>query len=129
MKFRQADFYQKRDYKYPEIGILLEDISWSNTVGKFFIPILTPTLSDRAPYESYKPAPSTSNIISRNISGITGCTESNYLELDIPSYLLPQKEIDEDGNVHPETPYKKGDRFILVFVGGDVNKVKPIGVY
>lgn len=128
MRSAQTDFYQTCDFKYPEVGILLEDISWENTMGKFFIPVLTPTLSSSGVYETSKPSESTGNILNQSI-GVSGYTESNYIEINIPSHLLPQKEIGEGGEISPEIPYKKGDKFIMVFVGGDVNKVRVIGVY
>lgn len=124
----QTTYYQDQDYKYPEIAILLEDISWSNKTGKFFIPILTPIMSSNTAFENKRPAVSKSNIINR-VSNISGFVESNFVELTLPEYLLPQKSIDEDGNITPETPYKKNDKFIIVFVGGDINKIRLIGVY
>ena len=101
-----SDFYRKYDFKYPEIGICME-----NTTGptvKIFIPIATPTLSNADTYDNKDMFLKTSNIVSDMTSiNIEACTTSNYITMRLPSDI---ESLD------------KGDQVIIVFIGGDINK-------
>lgn len=99
------NFFGKNiDFKYPEIAICCEDSN--NSKAKFIIPIITPTLPTNILYDNKNLLISTDNIISdkKNIN-ITPCMESNYIELDLPDNIIA----------------KKGDKFVVIFIGGDVN--------
>ena len=105
------DFYADLDLKYPEIAICMEDTDTG--IGKFFIPVLTPTLNrdflfDEVDYFSKK-----NNIIDYKNHDIQNITMSNYIELDIPN----------------KTPLKKGQEVIIVFIGGDITTIRIIGGY
>lgn len=103
------DFYNNKpiDFKYPEIGVCMEDTNDYKQV-KLAIPIATPTLSLESPYDYTELVNSTRNIISdtSNIF-IHSVTTSNYITIDLP---------DDIG------PLKQGDKVILIFIGGDLNK-------
>lgn len=104
---------ENTDFKYPEIGICLED-SINGTI-KMFIPIATPTLSRDAAYDTKDLNIPTRNIISDKSSmDFKRCTISNYISMKVPSFI---------GDL------KKGDKVILVFIGGDINKPTIIGRY
>lgn len=112
------NFYNDLNLVYPEIAILLEDTYDNiNRIGKFFIPILTPTLSKDYVYDQKElNMNSTDNIINdRSDLYIEECTVSNYIELKIPSHIKGK--------------CKKDDKFVIVFIGGDINKPYIIGRY
>lgn len=110
------NFYQKHSYTIPEIAICLEDNDLSsNRIGKFFIPALTPFLEHTAPYDKKDPIWSTENIVSGTKGlDIKPCTMSNYLEIRVPEYI---------------TKISKDEKFVISFIGGDLNKPYVIGRY
>lgn len=108
-------FYKNEntDFKYPEIGICMEDTT-DRTV-KIFIPIATPTLTNEQPYDNKDLLVSTRNIISdKSAMDIGPCTVSNYIIMNLPDSM---------------ESLKKDDKVILLFIGGDLNKPVIIGRY
>ena len=103
-----SGFYQNdgTDFKYPEIGICME-----NTVGptvKLAIPIATPMLPLDSIYDNKDLSISSSNIVSdKTAIYISPCTESNYITINLPPDI---------------GCLKKGDKVLVVFLGGDVNE-------
>ena len=118
----QNDFYQKHDYVYPEMAICLEDIykkyismeiiSTVEIHGKFFIPTLTPFLDNGRPYDRYDAS--------------SGCTLSNYINIRIPVVLFDTVYIEKGFYI---IDIKKGDKFAVFFIGGDINKPYITGRY
>lgn len=109
-------FYKeaKTDFKYPEIGICMQDTTGDGKV-KIFIPIATPTLSSNSIYDNKDLPISTRNIISDVSSmDIYPCTISNYITMKLPSSI---------------ESLKRNDKVILVFIGGDINKPVILGRY
>lgn len=103
-----SDFYKEAntDFKYPEIGICMEKTNGPKV--KIAIPIATPTLPLDQAYDNKELAISTSNIISdKTAMYISPCTISNYITMTLP---IDIKSLD------------KGDKVILIFIGGDINK-------
>ena len=107
------DFYNQLDFKYPEIAVCMEDTD--GPTAKIFIPIATPTLSDSLIYDTKGLPLNLSNIKSTGINkgNISRVTESNYIEMKLPD----------------DQPAKKGDKFIIVFIGGNVNNGVLLGRY
>ena len=107
------DFYNQLDFKYPEIAICMEDTD--GPTAKIFIPIATPTLSNSLIYDTKGLPLNLSNIKSTGINrgNISRVTESNYIEMKLPD----------------DQPAKKGDKFIIVFIGGNVNDGVLLGRY
>ena len=111
---RVESFFDNINLQYPEIAICLED---SDTgTGKFYIPILMPLLPKDVPYNTIVDNSNISNI--KNKDNTPFCkmpkyTTSNYIELKVPNCQS----------------IKKGDIFIIVFIGGDLNKIRIIGEY
>lgn len=105
------DFYNNDNgFCYPEIAICLEPID--STKAKFYIPVATPLLSKNIAYDETPTKVITDNILSdKSTLNISPCTISNYVELKLPD----------------DKPVKKGDTFIVVFLGGDINKPNLIG--
>lgn len=109
-------FYKNEntDFKYPEIGICME-----NTIGdgkvKIFIPIATPTLPIQDIYDNKELSIPLHNIVSDTSSmDIFPCTISNYITMNLPDTI---------------DSLSVGDKVILIFIGGDINKPVIIGRY
>ena len=115
------NYYQDKRFEYPEEAVVLEDFYYK-AKGKFFIPILCPELSSAIPYSNEANRGSTSNIINYNSRhGIKGTTVSNYVDLSVPEFI--GNGIKDNYNM-----IKKGTKFLIVFVGGEINNPKIIGV-
>ena len=114
-----GNFYKELDFKYPEIAILMEHYTDNNGTiyGKFFIPVLTPFVDSSGPYYNKEVTPTKTNIKNSNKSNldIKPCNTSNFVLISIPKYLIIDNDI------------KKDDKFIIVFVGGDINHPCIIG--
>ena len=113
---KTSDFFNDLDLKYPEIAILMEDTN--SDIGKFFIPILTPILKKDNIYDKKEVNQNyTKNIINdTNNLYIEDCIISNYVEINIPSSI-------------DKNDLKKGNKFVIIFIGGDINKPYIIGRY
>ena len=114
---KDFEFYQDLDLRYPEIAICIDAID--RYTGKFIIPILTPILDKDKVYDITDINVNKSNILSDSSSmDITPCTSSNYLTLTVPNpndYSYYQDMI--------------GEKFVVIFVGGDPNKPVLLGRY
>jgi hypothetical protein len=118
------------DLKYPEIAISLEKSSIQNPTIKFHIPVLMPTLGDSRIIETNISKQQTLNIINKNNNlNISSCTICNYIISTIPNYLFLKynTSIDNEYNFSQEFPI--GTKFIVIFIGGDINKARIIGLY
>lgn len=119
-----SNFYDQTDLRYPEIAVCLEDTS--GPTGKFAIPILTPFMDNDSPSTTtiYNDSGKTLLSGTRQELEIGNCTMSNYLVLELPDIVKHEK------NYHnPKLIVRKGEKFIAVFVGGDINKCKLISRY
>lgn len=123
------NFYKTLNLQYPEEAILLEKVKKKDQIGKFFIPILTPTISNTTIFDTKKQFEEDEYIV------------SNYILLTIPSYLFPNnipiscnKSCDGYNNNCAyidsinDSYFEKGQKFIIVFIGGDINNIQIIGV-
>lgn len=112
------NFYSTSDMSYTETAITLEDFTYGEKT-KITIPVLLPLLDNTQPMESTKYL-NRRNIINKNRDDIqvTKCTKCNYIELVIPKDLCPCLGIDPKCN-HKG---KKGQKFIVNFIGADINK-------
>ena len=114
---KDFEFYQNLDLRYPEIAICIDAID--RYTGKFYIPVLTPILDGDKPYDITDININKNNILNDSSSmDITACTSSNYLTLVVP-------------NPDDYSYYKDmiGDKFVVIFVGGDPNKPVLLGRY
>lgn len=103
------------DFNTPEIAICAEDVENSVT-GKFYIPVLTPFLEFDKPYDKEDMYITKKNIINKKEieKAISPCITSNYIELNLPAGI---------------TSAKKGDKFVVVFMFGDLNEPFLLGRY
>lgn len=99
------NFYTDIEYRYPEIGICMEDTEGPEV--KISIPIATPTLPLDIAYDNKDLSVNTQNIVSDTTAMyIAPCITSNYITMKLPSEIKS---------------LSKGDKVILIFIGGDVN--------
>lgn len=123
---KDFEFYQNLDLKYPELAICLEDSV--DGKAKFYIPILTPLLDSSEVTETTDNNISKSNILSDSSSmEINACTTVNYLELSLPSLQVIDPETNKLKKLKGSC--NKGDVYVIVFIGGDLNKPFIIGRY
>lgn len=121
-----GEYYQEQDFKYNEIATVLEDFEYRSK-GKFFINSITPLISSSSPFNDKKGKKTTSNIINYSAKlAITSYTISNYVLLSVPEYMLTSNILTVINEI---SIIKKGTKFIITFVGGDINKPRIIGVY
>lgn len=108
-------FYKKLELNNSEIAIAMEDYQPGNYV-KCFIPSLMPFIPSKEIIEEKRKIPHT-NIKNKKVSllGIDKYTSCNYIELLIPNNIT--------------TGGKKGDKFVITFIAGDINKCTIIGRY
>lgn len=108
-----TNYYRDHNYNMLEIAICLEVTD--DNKGKFYVPALTPFLDGTKAYDEIDPPVSTANIISgANRLDIEPCITSNYILMPIPSHI-------NDISVN--------DKFVISFIGGDINKPYIIGRY
>lgn len=109
---------------HSEKAILLEEIligAYEDKIGKFSVPIITPTNSNYSdPVDNITPPVSTGNIISDGPVRASSYVQSNYIELKIPKYIVM--------NFTKKIP--KLTEFIVIFIGDsyELDDVKIIGV-
>lgn len=116
------EYYQQQELKYTEIATALEKFHYGSE-GKFFIDAITPLLSSSAPMNNTKVKINTNNILNYNSKlNVGSYTLSNYVPLKVPRYMTSEL-IDEHGYI------SKGTKFLVTFVGGDINKPRIVGVY
>lgn len=110
------NFYKDFNLNTTEYAIALEDFLYNNNV-KCYIPSLMTFLPNSEIINDTK-RNSPTNIKNKNKSllGIGQVNTCNYIELYIPSLY-------SNGEIYG----KKGDKFLITFVGGDINKCKIIG--
>lgn len=132
------NFYENLDLRFTEVAILMEDIIlpplpplskilagevdkfraeelYTDMIGKFCIPILFPL--EEEPKNKKMPAPTVRNIQSDCKLKTIPYEQSNYVELNIPKYIL----MNFTGKV------LSGTRFLIIFVGGSI-KISDIRV-
>lgn len=116
-----SNFYDILDLKYPEIGIAMQDIDCSNPgTVKMIIPILTPNMDNSKLNQHTVYQNNTNHLKNKNKNlDIKNIKISNYIEVPFPKEIC----YNVDGVI------EKGSKWIIVFVGGDVTKPRPIARY
>ena len=105
------DFYNEQDFRYVEVGTIL---GVSEGKAKVFLNSITPLLSSDSAIKTKHPKKSTEKLLNRGAKTlITACTTANYVTIKIPSYIK----------------VTKGDKVLVVFPGGEINKPRIIGEY
>ena len=114
-----SDFYKDLDLKYPEIAITLEKFN-KNTDSTVLctIPVLLPFAQNSADIIN------TGNIENKvNNLGIGPC------KIHKGTYLKIYREHSQGCPSNEQGVVQPGQKFIIVFVGGDIDKPRIIGRY
>lgn len=142
------NYYQDTDYRYTEIGIALSDFTYGNTVN-VSIPTITPFMNTSSEVTTTTTV-STVNIINDDIAALGLSTNaskkfktSNNMALKVPWYLADIKEKSPTKTTSSSDHHShninltdmigldfngtKGTRFIISFVGGELNNARIIG--
>lgn len=118
-----TNFYDVLDLKYPEIGIAIQDINRSSPGNvKVIIPILTPNM-DNTKIIDTKIHQDSKNLMNENKNNINirSIEVKNYIEIPFPKEICIS--LDDDNII------KSGSKWIIVFLGGDITKPRPIARY
>lgn len=117
------NFYDNLDLKYPEIGIAMQDINRSNPGKvKIIIPILTPNMDNSKLVEKIDRQNAINLKNSSHKLNIQNVKITNYIEIPFPKEICIS--YDENDNI-----IKAGSKWLIVFVGGDITKPRPIARY
>lgn len=113
------NFYEKSDMLYPEKIVAMEDFEYG-TMVKCTIPVLFPFINtnivENKSEKLFKGKLDNKDLNMININRYNSC---NYIELFIPRGL--SRNIEHKG--------RKGEEFVGIFIGGDINKCSIIGRY
>lgn len=134
--------YQQSNMMYSEIAEALDDYKYGGYC-KLYIPSVCALLPKST--KSITRRNSTSNIMNKEPEklGISKYTSESYVSLYIPNHLCPHcggtmnvehyhspcKEC--SGEVHHMCSHsgKKGDKFVVTFIEGDIQKCSVVGRY
>ena len=113
--------YSDSTMNTPEIGIALEDFTYGGTV-KISIPSLTPFMDNN------KASSGNNKVIKKNIMNkdtsqlkLTDCISQNYIELPVPLELYRYK-LNEPYERTATYSGSKGEKFVIMFIGGSIDK-------
>lgn len=107
-----SKIYNTTTINSTEIAIALTDFTYGSNV-KVIIPALLPLVDKTEPTDTVSYV-SNSNIINKNKDELrtSKCIKSNYIDLYVPKELSPDSSLIG----------LSGQKFIVNFVGGDINK-------
>ena len=162
-----SSFYDKLDFKYPEIAICIETIDRLNPGNpKFIIPVLTPNMNTDSESTQLIYQNSSNLRNGDTIPEVTNITMNNYMRIPLPKELCGNYDsrflsavkyiadvtlscsgganscngtltktfrtlydIITSGDLKNSRYIKKGSKWIVVFVGGDITKPRIIAPY
>ena len=126
------------------IELMSEKVTYGQNIGRFVPPYITPSESGQV-YERTLPKQNISNILNRsNNLGLSKITVTNYIDIEIPKHLFTINRIEITTNArtggegyyvscNPQAKiiyneFYKGQKFLIVNLGGNLNKPYIIGV-
>lgn len=146
----ETNYYDKLDLKYPEIAIAIDKIDRLKPgLIRFNVPVLTPNLTTNGKASKSDVHQSASNIQNQNPIKISNISITNYISCKIPKELC-SNDISRSsvtgtmiigqtsgsilgGSYINLVDYDRyipaGSKWIIVFIGGDINKPQIIGRY
>lgn len=131
------------------VTLLSEKITFDQNIGQFSMPYVTPSDTSSEAYDRTLPTKGTGNVINSNGTslGISRITNSNYVELTVPKHLFHIIQIQttitpnatkDEGHYTSCRPvathtiiyneFLKGQQFLVVNLGGNINKPYIVGV-
>ena len=141
MNNKDGNFYEKKSINSIETVVLAEDVNFTSfkpTKAKFYLPVMEPTVDQSSASKRLKPQPSAAGRVGH--LDTSSYTNSNYLELEIPSFVLQSyvKAEPVEINGHwvmglPSGSFKipKDTQMLIEYLGGDTktSRIKIIGVH
>ena len=70
------------------IELISDEVTYENPKGKFTLQYVTPNMKTSEEYSKTLPKNSTYNVINKDNLGTTRITNTNYIELVVPSYFF-----------------------------------------
>lgn len=140
-KIESNNFYEKKEINSIETVVLAEDLKFSSIApikGKFYLNVMEPTVDKSATSKRLKPQPSSSGHIG-NLN-MRNYTNTNYIELEIPSFILQAyikaKPVQVNGMWVMGLPgssftIPKDTQMLVEYLGGETktSKIKIIGIH
>lgn len=123
MANNMSDFYDNLDLKYPEIAVCVEDTYYSAIHRtKFSIPVLTPNLNQSTISQGVVRQDG-SSLVNKDKKSVEveNITIGNYLTIPVPPRMVTPNVMN--------LAIRKNSKWIVVFIGGDINKPQIIGQY
>lgn len=114
------NYYEKLDLKYPEIAEAAEGFYTYQSSARFYIPILMPLIGSNTNTATTKIPPNT-NILNKVRPTISSTAYSSG------SVIIPLRQ--ERLGYFYRDYVPKGTKFIVVFVGGDIDNIAILGRY
>ncbi len=114
------NYYEKLDLKYPEIAEAAEGFYTYQESARFYIPILMPLVGSSSNISTTRIPPNT-NILNKNRPRISSTAYSSG------SVVIPLRR--ERLGTFYNNYVPKGTKFIVVFIGGDINNIAILGRY
>lgn len=118
-------------------------LSYENNTGKFVLSHVTPNNAGDA-FDKTLPKNNTGNVINDDNLGVANITTSNYVYITVPKhyFYITKLEIVTNvvacgkggiGSCGPKIiitrkEYHKGDKFVVVNVGGNIDDIQVVGV-
>ena len=126
------------------VTLVSPKVTYENPTGKFALSYATPNMSNGSEYSMTLPKNSTSNVINKDNLGTSKITTSNYITLTVPKHYFYITKIDIQTNITPchhgavgscnpkniiyRKEYTKGQRFLVINAGGNIDSPVSVGV-
>lgn len=114
------NYYEKLDLKYPEIAIAAHRFYTTDSSARFYIPVLMPLIGSDSSSNRTRIPPNT-NILNKDRPSISSSAYSTG------SVSIPLRE-ERLGHFYRNI-VPKGTKFIVIFIGGDINNMAILGRY
>lgn len=114
------NYYEKLDLKYPEIAIAAQTFYTTDSSANFYIPVLMPMMNSNSSGSRTK-LPSSKNILNKNKPLISSSAYSSG------SINIPLRSERLGSWKYNKVP--KGSKFIVIFIGGDIDNPQILGRY
>lgn len=126
------------------VTLVSNKVSYESNVGQFTVPYATTNTSSSSSYSKTLPKNNTSNVINKDNLGTSRVTTSNYITLTVPKHFFYITDIPirpntygcgngglggcSPKNIIIRKEYFKGQKFIVVNAGGNIDEPYIIGV-
>lgn len=113
------NYYEKLDLRYPEIAEAAEGFYTTQSSARFYIPVLMPLIGSSGGHTTK--LPSNRNILNKDRPHVSSTAYSSG------SVVIPLR-IERLGSWY-KNYVPKGTKFIVVFIGGDIDNIAILGRY